>query len=229
MNLSINQQSTSVSLIERLTKEREEKAEELASGKKINHADDDVAGLQISNRLTAEINELQQLSFNAQDQTNIHQVESGQLASINDELQRANVLSIQSGNPLSDDTAIQGELDQIVEQINTVAGDVLGDSSFLSGLDASDPTTTQATIEEALTTISEASSSAGAETNALANQVSTYETSRVNVTESRSRIEDTDFAKTTTEEEQNNILLQSAIIQKKEEDSRKGLLVNTLV
>lgn len=229
MNVSINQTSSSLSFIERLTQEREEKAEKLASGKRINSAADDAAGLQIANRLTSQINGYQQLSVNSQDQINLNNIQSGQFASITDGLQRAKELSVQSGSPLNDSSAIQGELDQITEQINTIAGEALGDPNFLSGLDASDPSTTQGALDTAFDTLSETASALGAETNALESQVSTYETSRVNVSESRSRIEDTDFAKTTAEQEKLDTLLQATIIAKKDSEARKGLLINQLI
>lgn len=229
MALSINQNSPSLSIIDRLNKEREEKDEKLASGKRINSAADDAAGLQISSRLTSQINDSAQRSFNTQDQINTNNVQSGQFASISESLQQANVLSIQSGSALADPNAIQGELDQLTEQINAVAGEALGDPNFISGLDASDPETTQANLEAALTTINEGSAALGADSNALSSQVATYETTKVNVSASRSRIEDTDFAKTSGEKEQLNTLIQSAIVNKKDEDAKKGLLINKLV
>ena len=57
----------------------------------------------------------------------------------------------------------------------------------------------------------------------------TYETARVNVSESRSRIEDTDYASETSDKERLNVILQAAIINKKDEESRKGILINQLV
>lgn len=229
MNLSINSASSSLSIIDRINKEREEKDEQLASGKRINSAADDAAGLQISERLTSQINEYQQLSVNSQDQVNSNNVQAGQLSSISDSLQRANVLSIQSANPLSDNNAIQGELDQLTEQINTIAGEALGDSSFIAGLDASDPEATQQALEAAFSSIDSNAAELGAQSNALSSQVSSYEISRVNVSQSRSRIEDTDYAATGSEQQQLNTLLQASIINKKDEDARKGLLINQLV
>lgn len=229
MALSINQSSSSLNFIEQRSKEREEKDEKLASAKKINSAADDAAGLQIASRLTADINENQQLSVNSQDQINLNNVQSGGLAAISDGLQRANVLAVQSGSPLSDNNAIQGELDQISEQINTLASEVLGQDNFLSGLDASDPAATQAALEEAVSAINESATTLGAQSNALSSQVSTYQTSVVNVSAARSRLEDTDYAATSGEQQQTQVLLQSAIINKKDEDARKGILVNQLV
>ncbi|NQZ20828.1 MAG: flagellin [Colwellia sp.] len=229
MNLSINQPSSALSYIERQNKEREEKDEKLASGKRINSAADDPAGIQISSRLTAEINGYQQQSYNSQDQVNNNNVQEGGLSAIDESLQRANELSIQSGNPLSDASAIQDELDQLTEQINTIAGEVLGDPSFVSGLDASDPAATQAALEDAFASVNESATALGAQSNALNSQVATYETTRVNVSAARSRIEDTDYAATSSDKERNNVLLQAAIVNKKDEEARKGLLINHVV
>jgi len=227
--ITINQSSSSLNILDRLTREREDEDKKVASGKRINSAADDAAGLQISSRLTSQINEVSQLSVNAQDQVNLNNVQSGQLASISESLQRANTLSIQSGSPLADANAIQGELDQLTEQINTIAGEALGNSSFISGLDANDPQATQAALDTALTSINDSAAALGADSNLLEGQVATYETTRVNVSASRSQIEDTDFSSTTAEQQQLNTLIQSTIINKKDEDQRKGLLVNQIV
>lgn len=229
MMLSVNQPSANLSFIDKLNQQREDQAEKLASGKRINKAADDAAGLQIANRLTSQINQNQQLSVNAQDQANINEIEGGALSAINDGLLRAQELSIQSGNPLYSGDAIQGELDQITEQINTIASDVLGQDSFISGLDASNPTTTQAILQDTTNSVNDSASALGAETNALVSQVDTYQTTIINVSASRSRIEDTDFAAVTSELEKNEVLLQSAIITKKNEEERKGILFNKLV
>ncbi|WP_223813306.1 flagellin [Colwellia hornerae] len=130
---------------------------------KINSAADDPAGLQISNRLTAQINTNQQRSVNAQDQINTNNVQESGLAAINESLQRASVLSVQSGSPLNDPSAIQGELDQLTEQMNAIAAGVLGDANFISTLDASDPATTQAVLEDALASVSQSASALGAQ------------------------------------------------------------------
>lgn len=227
--ISINQSSTNLSFIERLAKQREEQDEKLASGKRINSAADDAAGLQIANRLTSQINQNEQLSFNAQDQVNLNNVQAGALSSITDNLERAAVLSVQSGNPLYDNEAIQGELTQITEEINVIASDVLGQDNFISGLDAADPVATQTIIQDTAAIVGESSSALGAQSNALISQVATYDTAVVNVSASRSRIEESDFASATSEQAKNDILLQAAIISKKNEEERKGLLFNKLI
>jgi flagellin len=227
--LSINQPPVNLSFIDKLSHQREEQAEKLASGKRINKAADDAAGLQIANRLTSEINQNKQLSFNAQDQVNINNVETGALSAINESLFRAQELSIQSGNPIYNTDAIQGELNQITEQINTIASDVLGQDDFISGLDASDPATTQVILQDTATLVNDSASALGAETNALISQVATYQTSVINVSDSRSRVEDTDYASASGEQAKNEILLQSAILIQKKDQEHKGLLFNKLV
>ena len=230
MDLSVNQTSASLGSISQLQKQREEEDEKIASGRRINGADDDPAGLQIASRLSAEINENAQRSINAQDQINVNTVQAGGLSAINDGLQRANELSVAAGNPLNSSDAIQSELDELTEQINTLAGEVLGDPSFLNPLNASDPSASQETINAALAAVNEEAVALGANSNGLSGQVSTYDTAVVNVSESRSRIEDTDVAETTANQEQLNVLLQAAIVAKKDdEEARKGLLINQVV
>lgn len=227
--LSINQSSSNLSFIERLNQKNDEQSEKLASGKRINKAADDAAGLQIANRLTSQINGDKQLSVNAQDQVNLNSVQAGALSAITEGLERANVLSVQSGNPLYDSSAIQGELDQITEEINTVASKVLGQDDFVSGLDATDPAATQTIIQDTAEIVNTNASELGAQSNTLGNQISSYETSVVNVSASRSRIQDTDYAAQTSEQQKTETLLQAAIINKKNEEARKGLLFNKLV
>lgn len=226
---TINQSSANLTFIERLNQQRQEQSEKLASAKKINRAADDAAGLQIASRLSSNIAQNQQLSFNAQDQININSSQSSALSIINTSLQRANELSVQSGNPLADSNIIQQELDGISEQVNAIADEVLGQNNFLSGLDASDPAATQTILENASTLINQNNASLGASSNALSSQVLSYEAAIINTSASRSRIEDTDFAKQTSEQQKTEVLLQSAILTKQNEEERKGLLFNQLV
>lgn len=228
MPLSINTSSNANNFY-RLNEEKDEKQEQLASGKRINDAADDPAGLQIANRLTSQINGANQESVNAQDQINLNNIQSAQFSSITDSLQRANVLAVQSGNPLADQSAIQDEYTQITEEINAIASEALGQDDFLTGLDASDPAASQAAIESAISTIATSASENGAASNALSSQISTYEAANVNLSASRSRIEDTDFAQTSSEQATLDVLLQATIATKKEEEERKGLFINQLV
>ncbi|NRA55604.1 MAG: flagellin [Gammaproteobacteria bacterium] len=227
--ISINQSTTSLSFIERIQKERDDKTEQLSSGLKINKASDDAAGLQIANRLSSQISGLSQLADNARDQVNLNNVADAQYSSITQSLQRANELSIQSGSPLGSNGAIQGELDQLTGEINAIAEQALGQSNFIAGLDAGDPAATQAAIEQVLSAIGEQATSNGADTNALASEISTYQVTRDNSSASRSRIQDTDYASATSEQQKNDLLLQAALITQRNDQERKGLLINQLV
>ncbi len=229
MNVGINKQSPTLSVLDRLAKERNEESEKLASGKRINKAADDAAALQIANRLTSQINQVEQQSYNAQDQINSNDVQSAQLSAIEDNLQRASVLSIQAGSPLNDTSAIQGELDHITREINVIAENAFGDEQFIPQLDATDPAGNSLAIEETLAAVNNANADLGANSNGLSHQVATYEVSRINVSEARSRIEDTDFSKVTAEQEKTAILLQATIINKRDEESRKGMLIDKLL
>jgi len=228
MNFSINQSPT-LSNLEQAQQKREEQLEKLSSGLKINQAADDAAGLQISNRLTSQINELDQRADNSRDQVNLNNVASAQLSSITDSLQRASELAVQSGNPLYNNSAIQEEFNQITSEVNAIAEQALGDESFITALDASNPTASLESIETALSSVNAQASSLGADSNALSSEISTYEVTSSNSSAARSQIRDTDYASTTSEEQLNEVLLQASLTIKKTEEERKGLLFNQLV
>jgi len=229
MTFSINKPTLATNHIDLLAKKKLDQNEKQSSGYKINSAKDDAAGLQISNRLTSQINELNQRSVNSQDQVNLNNVTDAQLSSISSTLLRANELSIQSGNPLYSSSAIQGEFDQLMEEINLVAEQALGESGFISGLNVNDPINTQLAISEALEVVSTSATALGAQTNGLSSQISTYDVSSINASASRSRILDTDYAQGSSEQKKNNLLLQASLIIQKEDEGIKGLLINKLV
>ena len=222
-------ESSTLSYIDRFEKKREEEAEKLSSGLKINKASDDPAGLQIANRLTSSINASDQRAANARDQQSIYNTQAGQLASITDSLQRANELSIQAGNPLNDNAAIQTELDQLTEEINVIAESALGQANFISGLDASDPSASQTIVSDASAIIDQTASDIGAQSNGLDSRINNYQVSSINTSEARSRIQDTDYAATSSEQIKAELQLKIAALIKKDEEERKGLLFNQFV
>ena len=228
--VAINQSSSALNTTNQLTNRRDQEDERVASGRRINRAADDPAGLQISERLTAEINQSSQLRTNAQDQINANAVQEGQFSAISDNLQRANELAVQAGNPLADSDAIQGELDQITEQVNALAEEALGNPNLLSGVNANDPSAAQDAINTALSTINEQSAAVGADSNALSSQVSTYQAEVVNVSEGRSRIQDTDVASTSANQQQLDVLVRASITaQRDDENARRGVLIDQIV
>lgn len=96
----------------------------LSSGFRINSAKDDAAGLQISNRLTAQINGLNQGNRNANDGIAFVQTAEGALDEVHTMLQRIRTLSVQSANgtnTTADRKAIQAEVEQLSSEITRIA------------------------------------------------------------------------------------------------------------
>ena len=95
----------------------------LSSGLRINSAKDDAAGLAISQRMTAQINGLNQAARNANDGISLAQVAEGALGSVSDDLQRMRQLAVQAANgtnSASDRQAIQAEISQLQAEIARV-------------------------------------------------------------------------------------------------------------
>jgi flagellin len=96
----------------------------LSSGFRINSAADDAAGLQISNRLTSQINGLDQAIRNANDGISLSQVAEGAMDEITTALQRIRVLAVQSQNGInssSDRIALQKEVSALKAEISRIA------------------------------------------------------------------------------------------------------------
>lgn len=114
--------------------------ERLSSGSRINSAKDDAAGLQISNRLTSQINGLNVATRNANDGISMAQIAEGALQESTNILQRMRELTVQSGNgTLSEEDrgAIQAELDQMVEELDRIADTTsFGTTKLLNGTGA---------------------------------------------------------------------------------------------
>ncbi|MCX4070846.1 flagellin N-terminal helical domain-containing protein [Aeromonas caviae] len=111
----------------------------LASGLRINSAKDDAAGLQISNRLTSQINGLDQGNRNANDGISLAQTAEGAMDEVTGMLQRMRTLAQQSANGSNSDkdrAALQKEVNQLGAEINriststTFAGTKLLDGNF---------------------------------------------------------------------------------------------------
>ena len=111
----------------------------LSSGYRINSAKDDAAGLQISDRLTSQINGLKQGNRNANDGIALAQTAEGALDEVHTMLQRIRTLSVQSANgtnTTADRESIQGEVSQLCSEINRIAcKTTFGGSEILSGKD----------------------------------------------------------------------------------------------
>jgi flagellin-like hook-associated protein FlgL len=109
----------------------------LSSGLRINSAADDAAGLQISNRLTSQINGLDQAARNANDGISLAQVAEGAMDEITNSLQRIRTLAIQSQNginSLDDRRALQKEVSALKLEMSRVASTTqFGNQNLLTG------------------------------------------------------------------------------------------------
>lgn len=100
--------------------------ERLSTGYRINAADDDAAGLTISEKMRWQIRGLERASENIQDGISLAQVADGALTEVHSMLDRAKELAVQSANDTNTETdriAIQREIDQIRSEINRISTD----------------------------------------------------------------------------------------------------------
>ena len=109
----------------------------LASGQRINNAKDDAAGLQISNRLTSQINGLDQGIRNANDGISVAQTAEGAMDEISNMLQRMRTLaqqSINGANSSEDRRILQREYSYLRDGIDQVAQNTTyGGQKLLNG------------------------------------------------------------------------------------------------
>jgi len=113
--------------------------ERLSSGFRINSAADDAAGLQISERMTSQIQGLDQAARNANDAISVVQTAEGALDETTTALQRIRTLAIQAQNGVNTNTdieALSSEITALKEEIDRIsnttqfAGKNLLDGSF---------------------------------------------------------------------------------------------------
>jgi flagellin len=98
--------------------------ERLASGLRINSAKDDAAGLQISNRMTSQINGIGVAMRNANDGISIAQTAEGAMQESTNILQRMRDLSLQSANGSNsseDRAAMQKEVNSLQAELTRIA------------------------------------------------------------------------------------------------------------
>ena len=109
----------------------------LSSGVRINSAKDDAAGMQISNRLTGQINGLNQGIRNANDGISLAQTAEGALDETTQMFQRIRTLAQQASNGSNTDEdrlALQEEIRSLSEEVNRVAEDTtFGGQNLLDG------------------------------------------------------------------------------------------------
>ena len=234
--------------------------EKLSSGKRINRAADDAAGLAISEKMLTQILGTQTASRNTQDAVSLIQVAEGGLANLQGMLQRGRELAVQSANDTNDNpvdrAAMQSEFENIVAEVDATASttqfngmNVLDGTSapvtIQAGPNAGDTvdieigamtaqqllgqegenynaatdanvasaaaaSSTVGTLDNAINDISLQRAELGAMQNRLEFRMQALDIQAENATAARSRISDTDMAKTMTELVTKNILQQTS-------------------
>lgn len=97
----------------------------VATGKRINSAADDPAGLSISEKMKAQIRGLNQASKNAQNGISLLNVAEGAMGEQENILHRIRELAVQAATDTNADTdrqALQAEVNQLLEEINRIGG-----------------------------------------------------------------------------------------------------------
>ncbi|WP_017220306.1 flagellin [Moritella dasanensis] len=226
--------------------------ERLSSGKRVNSAADDAAGLQIGSRLEAQVSGLNQGARNANDGISMAQTAEGALDETTNMLQRMRVLSIQSANgsnSSADRTALNKEFGQLQNEIDRVAkdttfgGETLLDASFNNdfqvGADANqtinvkittnmnslglgvgtatsnvltsaDAQTAIASLDTAIASVTDIRGDLGAKQNRFSSTIRNVTNIAENVSASKSRIMDADFAAESAKLAQNQVSQQAA-------------------
>ncbi|WP_165726466.1 flagellin, partial [Pseudoalteromonas sp. SA25] len=127
MALTVNTNVSSLNAQRNLTKSGEGLAtsmERLSSGMRINSAKDDAAGLQISNRLTSQINGLAVAQRNANDGISMAQTAEGAMNESTNILQRMRELALQSANgsnSATDRDALQKEVSALQTELTRIS------------------------------------------------------------------------------------------------------------
>jgi len=228
--------------------------ERLSTGKRINSAKDDAAGLAIATSMTSQVRGMNQSIRNANDGIALAQTAEGALGEVTNMLQRVRELATQAASGTYQDATdrvyMQTEVDELTAQIDQVItntefnGVVLFDASTAAvtvqtganaadtvdlaladlttlaasggaagSYDVSTATTANAlltSLDTELDSISSARSGLGAGQNRLESVVNTLTSNVTNLSDARSRIEDTDYSAETTALAKAQILSQAS-------------------
>ncbi|NLJ77786.1 MAG: flagellin [Tissierellia bacterium] len=112
----------------------EKTLERLSSGKRINKASDDAAGLAISQKMEAQIRGLRQASRNSLDGISLLQTAEGALSEVHSMLQRMRELTVQGANGIYEEgdlKALADEIKELTEQIDKIGRDTTFNGIYL--------------------------------------------------------------------------------------------------
>lgn len=213
--------------------------EKLSSGKRINRAGDDAAGLSISEKMRSQIKGLSQASRNAQDGISLIQTAEGAMDEVSNMLVRMKELSVQKAtgtystadktNIGSEMTALKAEITNIQtttkfngEGVLTAAGTrniaISHDGATTLAVANGDISTAVAltsssagtAIDSAIDAVNKSRADLGALQNRLESTVRNLDTTGENLMAAESRVRDVDMAKEMMQFTKNNILSQAA-------------------
>jgi len=98
--------------------------ERLSTGKRINSAKDDAAGLAIASRMTAQVKSMNVAIRNANDGISLAQTAEGALGEVTNMLQRMKELATQASNGTlspGDRSTLQAEMTQLIEEVGNIS------------------------------------------------------------------------------------------------------------
>jgi len=255
INTNINALTASNAL-SRNGQAQQQTMQQLSTGKRINRASDDAAGLAIRETMTAQINGLNNAIKNANDGISLLQTADGALSETSSLLQRMRELAVLAVNDTYSSTqktamsteyvALGVQIDQIATNtqfngtavISGAGGTYGGVGSFLFqvgantaqtmavaivsqtlaqyGLTAAtlataaSATSNIALIDTAIGTLNSQRSTIGAAVNRLSHALDNLSNVAANATDSRSKVEDTDYASATSDLARQQIIAQAA-------------------
>lgn len=123
-----------------------EAMERLSTGKRINSAKDDAAGLGIATSMTSDIRGMNQAIRNANDGIALAQTAEGSLNEVTNMLQRVRELAVQSSSGTYQDTTDRANMQAEVDELTAQIGQVVTNSDF-NGVALFDGTTTSVTVQ----------------------------------------------------------------------------------
>lgn len=190
--------------------------EKLSSGKRINRAADDAAGLSISEKMRAQIRQLNQTARNDQNEISSIQTAEGALDEVSNMLVRMTELAQQSLDVTleTDDT---NNLKLEMTSLGDAIKDIYNNTNFNgkrvlatgAGVVSVGATSDGAAIASAITLVNKQRAEFGAKQNKLESVVRNTKTTAENLQAAESRIRDADMAEEMSNFTKNNILVQA--------------------
>ena len=120
--------------------------ERLSTGKRINSAKDDAAGLAIATSMTSQVRGMNQAIRNSNDGISLAQTAEGAMSEVANMLQRIRELAVQSGSGTYQDATDRAYMQAEVNELTAQIGQVITNTTF-NGVALFDGTTATVTIQ----------------------------------------------------------------------------------